>query len=88
MNANEATFMQPDITRGCVLTIERYRAAQNVPVESLTGFIEDQSGVPLNFYQWRAIRNGMAKMVPVHVIILAAQFLNIPAHELFPTLDA
>ena len=81
-------FTQPDITRHCLNIIEKYRGDQNTPVETLTGFIQSQSGVPLTFYQYRAMRNGMAKNVPVHVIVLAAQFLAIPTHELFPTLDA
>lgn len=80
--------MQPEITRHCVAVIEKYRSDQNVAIETLTQFIGTQSGVPMTFYQWRAIRNGMSKNVPVHVIILAAQFLGIPTHELFPTLDA
>jgi hypothetical protein len=79
--------MQPDVTRNCVSVIEKYRVDQNVPIETLTQFIGDTSGVPMTFYQYRAMRNGMSKNVPVHVIILAGQFLGIPAHELFPTLD-
>jgi hypothetical protein len=81
-------FTQPDVTRHCISVIEKYRTDQSVPVEVLTQHIQDQSGIPINFYQWRAIRNGMSKNVPVHVIVIAATFLGIPAHEIFPSLDS
>lgn len=81
-------FMQPELTRHCVAVIEKYRDAQNVPIETLTQFVGEKSDVPMTFYQYRAMRNGMSKNVPVHVIVLCAQYLGIPTHELFPTLDA
>lgn len=80
-------FMQPDVTRHCITVIEKYRDDQKVPIETLTQFVSDQSGVPMTFYQYRAMRNGMSKNVPIHVIILCAQYLGIPTHEIFPTLD-
>lgn len=86
--SEESIFTQPDITRHVMAVIEKHRSDQKIAIETLTQFISDHSGVPMTFYQYRAMRNGMSKNVPVHVIVLAAQFLGIPTHELFPTLDA
>ena len=48
LNAESDMFMQPDIARHCVTVIEKYRTEQNVPVETLTQFIGDTSGVRIS----------------------------------------
>jgi hypothetical protein len=76
-------------------TIRKYRSSPNnvlnraCGIEELTEFITSQSPeFPVTYFQYRAMENGQTKDVPIHVILSAAVLLGIPAHELFPELDA
>lgn len=82
-------FTQPEPTARIMELIRAYRGAQGIGIEQLTlSLSELHPEFPLTYFEYRAMESGQTKNVPVHVVLGAATFLGIPAHELFPELDA
>ena len=84
-----AYFTQPQATARIMEVIRKYRADQGVGIETLTTKITELNpDFPCTYFQYRAMESGQTKDVPVHVVLSAAVFLGIPAHEIFPELDS
>lgn len=81
-------YMQPKISEDALLLIKRYREDQGIGREQLAQHVSETTGFPLSFFEYRSMENGQTKNVPFHVIVACAVFLQIPAHELIPQLDA
>lgn len=81
-------YAQPKITEDAMLLIKKYREDQNMGREQLAQAVSDITGFPLSFFEFRSMENGQTKNVPFHVIVAAGIALQIPAHELIPSLDA
>lgn len=81
-----APFQQPKITLDLLAVVRRYRIDRSISMERLTLWMTDH-GFPINYHQYLAIEDGRTKCVPADVIVLAALYLEIPGHELFPQLD-
>lgn len=68
-------------------TLAQYRRDQSLTYEQVADIITDR-GYPITRDEYRSIEQGTTKRVSLDVVIHAAAFLRIPAHELFPELDA